>query len=81
MRKAKKAAPKKTLTAAERQAARGVVFEMEEPLHDCSDRAEIVATLLRSGRLNLCEDVILELEEKLLALRASWLKEGEIHAE
>ena len=54
---------------------------MEEPLHDCSDRAEIVATLLRSGRLNLCEDVILKLEEKLLALRASWLKESEVHAE
>jgi hypothetical protein len=54
---------------------------MEEPLRDCSDRAEIAATLLRSGRLNLCHDVILELEEKLLALRASWLKESEIHAE
>jgi hypothetical protein len=56
-------------------------FQMEEPLRDCSDWAEIVATLLRSGRLNPCHDVILELEEKLLALRASLLKESEIHAE
>ena len=58
MRKAKKAAPKKTLTAAEIDKRRAEwFFEMEEPLRDCSDRAEIVATLLRSGRLNLCENV------------------------
>jgi hypothetical protein len=82
VRKAKKAAPKKTLTAAEIAQRRAeAFFQMEEPLRDCSDRAEIAATLLRSGRLNLCHDVILELEEKLLALRANWLKESEIHAE
>ena len=83
MRKAKKAAPKKkSLTDAEIDRRRAEwFFQMEEPLRDCSDRAEIAATLLRSGRLNLCYDVILELEEKLLALRDSWLKESAIHAE
>ncbi len=82
MRKAKKAAPKKTMTAAEiTQRRADAFFEMEEPLRDCSDRAEMVATLLRNGRLDLCHDVILELEEKLLALRADWLKESKTHAE
>jgi hypothetical protein len=83
MRKAKKAAPKKKPLTDDAIAQRRAeaFFQMEEPLRDCSDRAEIAATLLRSGRLNLCHDVILELEEKLLALRASWLKESEIHAE
>jgi hypothetical protein len=56
-------------------------FDMEQPLRDCSDRAEIAATLLRAGRLNLCVDIIYELEKMLLALRADWLKESEIHAE
>lgn len=82
MRKAKRAAPKKTLTAAEIDERRSkAFFQMEEPLRDCSDRAEIAATLLRAGRLNLCHDLILELEEKLLALRADWLKESTNYAE
>ena len=82
MRKAKKAAPKKTLTAAEIDQRRAeAFFQMEEPLRDCSDRAEIAATLLRAGRLNLCVDIIYELEKMLLALRARWLKESETHAE
>jgi hypothetical protein len=82
VRKAKRAAPKKTLTAAEIDERRAEAFmQMEEPLRDCSDRAEIAATLLRAGRLNLCEDIIYELEKMLLAVRASWLKESETHAE
>jgi hypothetical protein len=82
MRKAKKAAPRKTLTAAEVDERRSkAFFDMEQPLRDCSDRAEIAATLLRAGRLNLCVDIIYELEKMLLALRADWLKESEIHAE
>jgi len=75
MRKAKKAAPKKTLTAAEVDARRSeAFFQMEEPLCDCSDRAEIAAILLRDGRMDLCTDIIWELEKMLLVLRAEWLK-------
>jgi hypothetical protein len=82
MRKAKTAAPKKTLTPAEVDERRAeAFFQMEEPLRDCSDRAEIVATLLRAGRLDLCQDIIWELEKMLLALRAEWLKVSTIHAE
>jgi hypothetical protein len=75
MRKAKKAAPKKTLTAAEVDERRSVAFfQMEEPLRDCSDHAEIAATLLRSNRPDLCTDIIWEFEKMLLALRAEYLK-------
>ena len=82
MRKAKKAAPRKTLTAAEVDERRAeAFFQMEEPLRDCSDRAEIAATLLRAGRPNLCVDIIYELEKMLLALRADYLKAAENHAE
>jgi hypothetical protein len=56
-------------------------FEMEEPLRDCSDRAEIAATLLRAGRPDLCTDIIWELEKMLLALRAEYLKASSSHAE
>ena len=46
MRKAKKAAPKKTLTSAEIHERRSEAFyQMEEPLRDCSDRAEIAGEL------------------------------------
>ena len=69
MRKAKKAAPKKNLTAAEIDARRSeAFFQMEEPLRDCSDRVEIAATLLRAGRMDLCTDIIWELEKMLLRL-------------
>jgi hypothetical protein len=54
---------------------------MEEPLRDCSDRAEIAAILLCDGRMDLCTDSIWELEKMLLALRANWLKASTIHAE
>src|SRR5712664_4624875 len=57
MRKAKKpTAPKlgKELTAAEVQERRAeAFFQMEEPLRNCSDRAEIVGELLRAGRQDL----------------------------
>jgi hypothetical protein len=82
MRKAKKAAPKKTLTAAEVDARRSEAFyQMEEPLRDCSDRAEIAATLLRAGRHDLCTDIIWELEKMLTNLRAEYLKARNPHAE
>jgi hypothetical protein len=59
------------LTAAEVQERRAeAFFNMEQPLRDCSDRAEIAATLLRSERSDLCLDVIYELEKRLLNLRA-----------
>jgi hypothetical protein len=47
---------------------------MEEPLRDCSDRAEIAATLLRAQRPDLYTDIIWEREKMLLALRAEYLK-------
>jgi hypothetical protein len=82
MRKAKRAAPKKTLTATEVDERRSeAFFRMEEPLRDCSDRAEIAATLLRAGRMDLCTDIIWELEKMLRDLRAGWLKASTIHAE
>jgi hypothetical protein len=82
MRKAKKAAPKKTLTSAEIDERRSeAFFQMEEPLRDCSDRAEIAATLLRADRHDLCTDIIWELEKMLLDLRAAWLKASMSHAE
>ena len=82
MRKAKGAAPKKTLTDAEIDQRRAeAFFQMEEPLRDCSDRAEIAATLLRAERSDLCLDVIYELEKRLLSLRAEWLKASTSHAE
>ena len=75
MCKAKKAAPKKTMTAAEVDARRSeAFFQMEEPLRECSDRAEIAATLLRADRPDLRTDIIWELEKMLLALRAEYLK-------
>jgi hypothetical protein len=78
MRKPKK----KTLTPVEVDARRSeAFFEMEEPLRDCSDRAEIAATLLRAGRPDLCTDIIWELEKMLLALRAEYLKASSSHAE
>jgi hypothetical protein len=81
MRKPKKAAPKKTVTAAEAEAVRAeAFFQMEEPLRDCSDRAEIAATLLRAGRPDLCTDIIWELEKMLLALRAEYLNALSNHA-
>jgi hypothetical protein len=82
MRKAKKAAPKKTLTAAEVDERRSeAFFQMEEPLRACSDRAEIAATLPRAGRHDLCTDFIWELEKMLVALRAEYLKASNPHAE
>jgi len=82
MRKAKRTAQKKTLTAAEVDERRAeAFFQMEEPLRDCSDRAEIAATLLRAGRHDLCTDIIWELEKMLLSLRAEWLKASTSHAE
>ncbi len=85
MRKAKKPAtpkPRKELTAAEVQERRAeAFFNMEQPLRDCSDRAEIAATLLRAERSDLCLDIIYELEKMLLALRTEWLKASTSHAE
>jgi hypothetical protein len=82
MRKAKKAAPKKTLTAAEVHERRAeAFFQMEEPLRDCSDHAEIAATLLRAARPDLCEGIIYELEKMLADVRAEYLKASTIHAE
>jgi hypothetical protein len=85
MRKAKKPAapkPRKELTADEvRERRAEAFFQMEEPLRDCSDRAEIAATLLRAGRHDLCTDIIWELEKMLLALRTEWLKASTSHAE
>jgi hypothetical protein len=70
------------LTAAEVDARRSeAFFQMEEPLRDCSDRAEIAATLLRAGRHDLCTDIICELEKMLLDLRAEYLKAGTTDAE
>jgi hypothetical protein len=70
------------LTAAEVQERRAeAFFNMEQPLRDCSDRAEIAATLLRSERSDLCLDVIYELEKRLLNLRAEWLKASTSDAE
>jgi hypothetical protein len=82
MRKAKRAAPKKTLTDAEINERRAeAFFQMEEPLRDCSDRAEIAATLLRAGRHDLCTDIIWELEKMLVALMAEYQKASNPHAE
>jgi hypothetical protein len=48
---------------------------------DACDHAEIAGTLLRDGRPDLCPLIVWELEEKLLTLRANWLKESSNHAE
>jgi hypothetical protein len=70
------------LSAAEIDARRSeAFFQMEEPLRDACDHAEIAGTLLRDGRPDLCPLIVWELEEKLLALRANWLKESSKHAE
>jgi hypothetical protein len=82
MRKAKRAAPRKTLTAAEVYERRAeAFFQMEEPLRDCSDRAEITAALLRAGRPDLCVDIIYELEKMLVALRNEYQKAATHDAE
>jgi hypothetical protein len=74
--------PKKTLTSEEIDARRSeAFFQMEEPLRDACDHAEIAGTLLRDGRPHLCQLIVWELEEKLVALRANWLKESSNHAE
>jgi hypothetical protein len=74
--------PKKALTPVEIDARRSeAFFQMEEPLRDACDHAEIAGTLLRDGRPDLCPLIVWELEEKLLALRANWLKESSPHAE
>jgi hypothetical protein len=85
MRKAKKpTAPKlgKELTAAEVQERRAeAFFQMEEPMRNCSDRAEIVGELLRAGRQDLCEERIYQLEEMLVALMDVHRKAGSTHAQ
>lgn len=81
MSKAKKDTLKNRLTDDEITLRRAdAFFEMENPLRDCADLSEIAATLLRSNRLDLCHDIILELEKKLLALKTNWLKEIDVNA-
>jgi hypothetical protein len=85
MRKAKKPAtpkPRKELTSAEVQEQRAkAFFEMEQPLRECFERAEIAAMCLREGRSELAENVIYELEEMLGALKTEYLKASTSHAE
>jgi hypothetical protein len=66
---------RKKLTAAEVQERRAHAFwEMEAPLRDCFQRAEIATILMGQGRSELAEDIVYELEEMLGALRSDYRK-------
>jgi hypothetical protein len=63
------------LTAEEVKERRAHAFwEMEAPLRDCSERAEIAEILIGQGRSDLADDIVYEIKDMLDALRADYRK-------
>jgi hypothetical protein len=52
--------------------ARMRFLRMEEPIRDCRDYGIIAATLGRAEQLELCREIVFELENKLIALHEQY---------